>query len=65
MLNNNNRQPILQCDNNNKDIIVNNIKIIANNNKQKYVLTRSKIINFNNVVNINIDCTSILVNCTS
>jgi len=53
----------LQYNSNNKDIIVNNIKIIANNSRQEYVLTKSKIISFNNIVNININCASILVNC--
>jgi len=63
LLNNNNKQTILQYNSNNKDIIVNNIKIIANNSRQEYVLTKSKIISFNNIVNININCASILVNC--
>jgi len=53
---------ILQCDSNNEDIIVNNIKIIANDSGQEYVLTKLKIISFSNVVNINVDRTSILVN---
>ncbi len=52
----------MQCDNNNKDITINNIKIIANDSKQEYVLIELKIISFNNVVNININCTSILIN---
>jgi len=61
LLNNDNKQIILQCNSNNKNVIVNNIKIIANNNKQEYVLTKPKIINFNNVVNINVDCASVLI----
>jgi hypothetical protein len=62
LLNNNNRQIVLQCNNNNKNIIVNNIKIIANDNRQKYILTKLEIISFSNVVNININCASILIN---
>jgi hypothetical protein len=56
---------ILQCDNNNKNIIVNNIKIVVNNSKQKYVLIKLKIMSFNNVVNININRISVLINCVS
>jgi len=56
---------ILQCDNNNKNIIVNNIKIVVNNSKQKYVLIKLKIMSFNNVVNININRISVLTNCVS
>jgi len=53
----------LQYNNNNKDIIVNNIKIIANNYKQEYVFIELKIISVSNVVNINFNCISVLVNC--
>jgi len=53
----------LQYNSNNKDIIVDYIKIIANNNKQKYILIELKIISFSNVVNISINCASILINC--
>jgi len=56
---------ILQCDNNNKNIIVNNIKIVVNDSKQKYVLIKLKIMSFNNVVNININRISVLINCVS
>jgi len=63
LLNNNNKQTILQYNSNNKDVIVNNIKIVANNNKQKYILTKLKIISFSNIVNINISCANILINC--
>ncbi len=56
---------ILQCDNNNKNIIVNNIKIVVNDSKQKYVLIKLKIMSFNNVVNININRISVLTNCVS
>ncbi len=61
LLSNDKKQTILQCNSNNKNVIVNNIKIIANDNKQEYVLTKSKIINFNNVVNINVNCASVLI----
>jgi len=54
---------VLQYNNNNKNIIINNIKIIVDNNKQKYILIELKIISFGNIVNININCISILVNC--
>ena len=63
MLDNNNRQIILQYKSSNKDVTINNIKIVANNSKQEYVLVELKIINFNNIVNISINCTSILINC--
>ncbi len=53
----------MQYNSNNKDIIVNNIKIIANNSKQEYILTKLKIISFSNIVNISINCASILINC--
>jgi len=53
----------LQYNSNNKDIIVDNIKIIANNSRQAYVLIELKIISFNNIVNISINCASVLVNC--
>ncbi len=53
----------MQCDSNNEDIIVNNMKIIVDNSEQEYVLTKLKIINFSNVVNINVNRTSVLVNC--
>ncbi len=62
LLNNNNRQTILQYNSNNKDIIVDNIDIIANNSKQEYILIGLKIISFSNIVNININCASILIN---
>ncbi len=41
---------------------INNIKIITNNSKQECVLIKLKIINFNNIVNINVNCISVLVN---
>jgi len=70
LLDNNNKQAILQYNNNSKDIIVDNIKIIANNCKQEYVLTSLKIIkiiNISNIVNINININinyaSTLINC--
>jgi len=63
LLNNNNRQTILQYNSNNKNITINNIKIIVNNSKQKYILTKLKIISFSNIVNISIDCANILINC--
>ncbi len=63
MLNDDNRQTILQYNNNNKDIIVNNIKIIINDSEQDYVLTKLKIINFSNVVNINVNRINVLINC--
>ncbi len=52
----------MQYNSNNKNVIVNNIKIVANNSKQEYVLTKLKIISISNIVNININCASILVN---
>jgi len=63
LLNNNNKQTILQYNSNNKDITINNIKIIAKNSRQECVLTKLKIINFNNIVNININYINALVNC--
>jgi len=63
LLNDDNRQTILQYNNNNKDIIVNNIKIIINDSEQDYVLTKLKIINFSNVVNINVNRINVLINC--
>ncbi len=63
MLNNNNKQTILQYNSSNKDIIVDNIKIIANSSKQEYILIELKIISFSNIVNININCANILINC--
>ncbi len=53
----------MQYNSNNKDIIVDNIKIITNNSKQEYVLIELKIISFSNIVNISIDCVNILINC--
>jgi hypothetical protein len=51
----------LQYNKNNKNLTIDNIKIIAaNNSKQEYVLIELKIINFSNIVNINIDYASIL-----
>jgi len=43
----------LQYNSNNKNVIVDNIKIVVNNSKQKYILTKLKVISFNNIVNIN------------
>jgi len=63
LLNNNNKQTILQYNSSNKDIIVDNIKIIANSSKQEYILIELKIISFSNIVNININCANILINC--
>ncbi len=63
MLDNNNKQAILQYNNNNKDAIINKIKKIVNNSKQEYMLIELKIINFSNIVNININYISVLVNC--
>ncbi len=63
MLDNSNKQTILQYNSNNKDTIVDNIKIVANNSKQKYVLIELKIISFSNIVNISINYISILINC--
>ena len=63
MLNNNNKQTILQYNSSNKDNIVDNIKIIVDNNKQEYILIELKIISFSNIVNININCANILINC--
>ena len=53
----------MQYNSNNKDIIVDNIKIIANSSKQEYILIELKIISFSNIVNIDINCASILINC--
>jgi len=53
----------LQYNNNNKNVIVNNIKIVVNNSKQKCVLTKLKIISVNNIINININYISALINC--
>jgi len=63
LLDNSNKQTILQYNSNNKDTIVDNIKIVANNSKQKYVLIELKIISFSNIVNISINYISILINC--
>jgi len=63
LLDNNNKQAILQYNNNNKDAIINKIKKIVNNSKQEYMLIELKIINFSNIVNININYISVLVNC--
>ncbi len=62
MLDNNNKQIISQL-NNNKDTTINNIQIIANNSRQKYILTKLKITSFNSIINININYSSILINC--
>jgi len=35
---------------------------MINNSEQEYVLIKLKIISFNNIVNININCASVLVN---
>jgi len=53
----------LQYNNNNKNTTINNIKIVANNNRQEYMLIELKIISFSNIVNISINCTSTLINC--
>jgi len=62
LLDNNNKQIISQL-NNNKDTTINNIQIIANNSRQKYILTKLKITSFNSIINININYSSILINC--
>ena len=60
--NNNNRQIDLQYNSNNKNITVDNIKIIVDNSRQEYILIKLKIISFNNIINISINCISILIN---
>jgi len=55
----------LQCNSNNEDIIVDNIKMIVDDSEQKYVLTKLKMMSFNNVVNINVDRINVLVNRVS
>jgi len=53
----------LQYNSDNKNIIFDNIKIVANNSRQEYILIELKIISFSNIVNISINCASSLVNC--
>jgi len=59
---NNNRQAILQYNSSNKNTTVDNIKIVADNSGQECVLTESKIISFSNIVDININRASVLIN---
>ncbi len=62
LLDNNNRQTILQYNSNNKNITIDNIKIVVDTSKQKHILIELKIISFSNIVNVSINYTNILIN---